>query len=250
MRKTATFYELYFFESAGKQRRKGAKFWFVLILSLALVLAIVLFAVFKKSTNRDKFSKKAFLVVVGKYDFVSDAKDMADNVEVAGGAGFIWVDDSFWVVAFAYPTKEMAENIEKQLSGSKWRCEIEEIKLKKPKKSRLSNSQWRAVEGLWDCMNNLFEIALALDRKEISAANAYKQISKQRKDIAFLEKKMGDDELDRVFAERLEAVKGEIDEFLKSSFPNNLYSSGIKSICVKCVYLCSGLWSEVEKLQK
>ena len=186
--------------------------------------------------------------MVGKFDKIADAKDMADNVEVAGGAGYVWAEDTFWVIAFAYPSQKEAESVQKQLQTSGWDAVIEKKEIKKIKTKSLSSSQMQAINLLYDLLDQFYENALIVDKNEKSGAKVFSELAKSKKDVSLAVKRLQKSELDLLLQEKLSQIETELDDFFNSSFQQNLYSSGIKYLCIKTLFICVELFDEVQKL--
>ena len=251
MRKTMSnnFYNDYVRTKSFKSTRLKIKKTAILVIMCLLLFSVVIgFSINKIRSKKETFNKEAYLVIVGKYINVANAKDMADKVETSGGAGFIWVEDEFWVVAFVYPSQSAAESVQSQLRAASWRAEIEKKEIKKVNNSKLTNSQKFAVELMWKLMNEFYEFALVIDESENENAKVHKNLSKIRQDILLASNNLGESDIDAILRERLNLLSEELQSFLQASYPKNLYTSGIKSICVKAVYSCVGLADELDKL--
>lgn len=244
--KSATFYADHCISVGRKKSAKRTKTFFV-IFALVVIVAAVIFFVARRSTGkRTKFGRYCYLLVVGNFGFASDAQEVADNVEKAGGAGFVWVDESFEVVAFAYPTQKAAENVQKNLEETSWDAKIKKVRLKKPAVSKMTGNQKAAINYIWDLMGKLYDISIGFDSKRISNAAAHTELLKISKELNKLSVGLGGNEIDVALSSRLNLIKTEIDDFLKKSYAQNLYSSGMKLIFVKTIYACSGLYAEVD----
>lgn len=236
-----------------KEKNRGSKsghkkWWLILVFVVALLVVVIVFSINKIKSSKVVFDKWLYLVVVGKFGNIADAKDLADNVEISGGAGYIWVEDTFWVVAFVYPTKEAADNVSSQLKATSWKSSVEKIELKKPKKAKLKNSQNNAVDLLWQMLNDFYNFAIEVDTKENQNAKVHKNLTDIKQQIKSVQNKLQDTDIDLCLKESLAVVYDELDGFLKASFPKNLYSSGIKLLCVKTAQACSSLYGQLEKL--
>ena len=240
--KTTSFYFDYSLTENTKKSGKKWKFVFI-FLCLALLVAVSSFFAVRQKRKNEKFDKNCYLLVVGNFAYAADAKEVADSVEKVGGAGFVWVDKSFEVVAFAYPTQKDAAKVQKNLESTTWETTIKKINLKKPKLNRAVQSQKNAIDYLWNLIDRLYKISLNFDQENISNAEAHKQLSKISKELNQLQLKLERNEVNSVVYSGINLIKNEIDDFLKKSYAKNLYSSGIKLICVKTIYTCSTMQS-------
>ena len=232
--KSATFYYSY---SINKKCEKNGKAFKILFVGIAVFAVIVVFVVFAKMKHNGtkKFSSCAYLVIVGSFDNASEAKDYSEKVEKSGGSGFVFVDDKYEVIAFAYPKLALAEMVQKNLIDSGWKAKIKRININGGNKG-LTAMQKSAKSFLFYCITKLYDLAIHYDSKAINSVGVHKNLSKiGRECIQYAEKLNldGDD-----IRKCLEEIELNIKNFLKESYSNNLYSSGIKYLCVKVICLC------------
>ena len=233
--KSATIYAQYYVNKKRTNLSKIIKIMLIIILCVALVCVVVFFAA-QKATKKSKFKDYAHLLVVGKFTRLSDAKDAAERVESAGGAGFVWIDEQYEVVAFAYSSVKEAESVQKNLEGSSWAAAIKKVKITKPKKNKLTSFQSRAVDFLWQSASDIFDIAIAFDSGTINILQIRRKLLKLNNDATFYYEKLGTTEL--MLKSNIEQLKNGIDSLIKSTYSADGLSSGIKKLCVKTLRAC------------
>ena len=240
-KKSATFYNFYVATKNPKKPRNFLKIGFILLLCILLVFVLIFFRI-KKASSGEKFNKFAYLVVVGEFAKSSDAKDYSDTVEKSGGAGYVWIDDNYSVVAFVYPTLFKAESVLKNLEETPWKASIKKIALKKPNAPK--GAQKSAVDFIWSQMTELYNLSIKFDKGEATEAPIYKKLSKTELDISLIINNLGSDNFK--LKSRLESLKNNIEKFLKSFYKSNIYASGLKNLCVDFVYAAFNLYNDIE----
>lgn len=240
------FYSAYSYNSKQKRQYKFKKI-FIIAVVFILITIVVIFSVFNMNKKNDYFHDYIYLVVVGKFDKISDAKDLADNVKIAGGAGYIWIDSVFWVVAFVYKTEDAALSVKNQLQEGVWKCSIEKIKFEEIKYKKLNINQELAIKFLIQYINDFYDYAIMIDTDETQNASIHKKIIAKKNELTLLINKLGQSELDVLISSALQNIYDGLVDFLKSSFPQNLYSSGIKELCINAIYLYINIANNIIK---
>lgn len=230
---TASIYECYAIPSK-KKKKVGQKVVLVLLV-FVIVFVVVFFAIHKAKQKNEVFGDKAFFVVVGKFEKRLDAKNFADKVKGAGGAGSIIAKDKFCVVAFAYPTKSMAENVVKRLNESNWQAEILEIDIKPKSKNTTEKGMLLKLKKI---AGKFFDLAIDFDKENKTEAEVQNELSKIKIEILEVLKSIDDNDNYLALKETLEDLKEEIEECQKISFAKNICSGDIKSFCIFALWEC------------
>ena len=230
-----------------KKRAKTTRFWTICFACVACVVVFVLCCVLKQKKSNQVFGSKAFFVIVGKFDSLFEADSFSERVESSGGAGTVLARDSFWVVAFVYPSKKEAELVVKNLKSDSWSAAVEEISIKKPQMSNLLASQKAAINALKSGIDVLYSNAILYETKSGSDAKIYSSIVKLKKILVRLKGNLGESDKDAMIFDAVQELCECLNDFLKSSFSKEIYSSKLKALCVHSVVCFSEMISQIDK---
>lgn len=146
---------------------------FTLVISLITIGAVVWFA---RTDGKLTVNERNYgFISMGKYDNLSEASARADSVRNNGGAGYLYGEGKYEVVAACYPNKTSAAEVCERLVGAGETASVfslsrPKISIEKPNKNADVLSVMLAKPD--KIFDELYEISVKTDTKEISEAAA------------------------------------------------------------------------------
>lgn len=172
-----------------KRLKNPIKFNFVFI---TLILILLLGTCVFFNQNRQGFSTYYF-VEVGEYSTFSQANKTASEVTLKSGAGFVYFDKSYHVLAGFYLTQESAKTVSKNIANEYPNTKIFTLSAAKfnNKKtySKTENSTIKnVIENNQNTINSIYQLSLSLDKNELSFNSAITQILALKDDFVCSQK--------------------------------------------------------------
>lgn len=158
----------YYFDYSNysKQIHKKSKLSFVL-LSLLIILLLGL-SIFLKPKEK---TQTIYFVQINSYSTYQQANTLANEIKVAGGAGYIYYDKKYYVFANFYTNKSQAETVLNNLKSDYKNAKIFEFSIKIFKNNeKLSKNQCKTVKNTANFINSLIfdlsSLSINFDKNE------------------------------------------------------------------------------------
>lgn len=146
----------------------------VIILAISLAVTLI-YIIFFKDASYSCESKSYYMLVVGTYDNDSVARDAAEQIRQRGGGGYILNDEGYSVIASVYLNRSDALAVANRYG---WQVRnTPKVKLKF-EMSQKTLSQKAAFFCAYPekVIEELYNIAISMDKNEISVDSAAKAI--------------------------------------------------------------------------
>lgn len=142
----------------------------IIALFIILLIGLAFFLIPKKYST-----SKFYFVEINSFLNYSSASELSSEIQSRGGAGFIYYDGSYHVLACYYPTKSEAEAVVENLSTD-YSARIYTLETKKFTKSNsFSKEENLAIEKMInkniETINSLYASILKIDKGEISLSS-------------------------------------------------------------------------------
>ncbi len=166
---TNTNYNFDYQEYLKRTRKKQPHTIFIL---MTVIIGLMIVAFFVKPNNNKL--DNLYLVRINTYLTYSEASKMSNEIQSRGGAGYIFFDGKYHVIASYYTTESEAISVVDNLAteyptANVYTLEISQYKNKKT----LSNNQNKAITNLIQTANNMikqvYSLLLQYDKNEITS---------------------------------------------------------------------------------
>ena len=153
-----------------KKRLHVKKFPSFLILIFAIIL-LAFFAFYLYPTNTQKHT--FYFVSISSFSTHSKASNFASEIKNLGGAGYVFFEKNYNVLACCFTNKKEAENVVENLKTTYKNASVINIEINKNFNTlSLSNLQKNCIENLLnlgvDTVKNLSKISIEFDSKNIT----------------------------------------------------------------------------------
>ena len=158
----------------SKKRTVRKVYWGrIIAVSVALCALIIGMTLFltrtKGSITVD--ARTYWLVSMGEYNDSNSATARADEVRLAGGAGYIYGDKSFVVAASCYASEDDARTVSSRIDGSGvYAISCPALTVSKPKKGKAKLKEMLALPA--KIFDELYDISVKLDTLQIAESAA------------------------------------------------------------------------------
>lgn len=172
-----------------KRLKKPIKFNFVFI---TLVLILLLGTCVFLNQNKQSFSTYYF-VEVGEYSTFFQANKTAIELSQKSGAGFVYFDKSYHVLAGFYLTQESAKSVSKNIANEYPNAKIFTLSAAKfsNKKTYSKTENFtlkNMIENNKNLINSIYQLSLSLDKNELSFNSAITKILALKDDFVCSQK--------------------------------------------------------------
>ncbi len=221
-------YRTDYFEDVKVMRRRRGFFrkFFLFILLAIITFGVVVsadyvggfiatgnfsFSIFKGKNETVEYYAIILFESENKEEAEQKAQESSDN----GGAGYVWEDGKYMVVANVYKRQSDAEKVIENLSETEYSPVIRTVRYVK---SENYKEVLKVLEGIY---SDLYEISKGLDKGEVSVVFASSEINKIASDIHVLQLK---------YSTMQTAESGVIADILMKVY-EGLQSSSIQLLC-------------------
>ncbi len=149
---------------------KKSSFSFVIIFLLIIVLlGAAVFLTSNSSQGYDEF----YFVEINSFSTYAKAQALAAEIQQAGGAGYIYYNGKYRVLACFYPTEDDAKSVKENLLADYPSCAVFSLESSKfSGKSDLTDSQNALISDMIDenaaLINSLYKAVIAYDSASLS----------------------------------------------------------------------------------
>ena len=143
-----------------------------LLLCIIIITLGVAFFLRPQKTELNKF----YFVEIDSFETYKDASNLAQNIQSSGGAGYIYYNNKYRVLAGFYPYYSQAESVTNNLKSEFKNCQIFTLECKKLKNiNNLSSSQNNVMNEFSKVVfKNIYKMAdlsIKYDKNEIDTQN-------------------------------------------------------------------------------
>lgn len=164
-------YEFNFYEYKKRITSQTSGVPIIVLIFVCIILIGAILFLKPEQTKHNSF----YFVEINNFLVLSDAQTLSVEIRNKGGAGYIYFDGKYHVLASYYPNKNDAEIVCKNLKQDYKTATIYELKINKNVNLKnLSNNQKNAVENFISCgystIEKIYKNILSFDKAEITEA--------------------------------------------------------------------------------